>query len=175
MEEAAAKQRASVQKQAGAPKAGGFFTVGWSSPDPTPPPPSAASADCPTIAEKEVEPLIAAAAKAQQLQPELIRAIIREESGSHPCAVSARGAMGLMQLMPATVEQFQTADPFDPAQNINTGARYLKQLMDRYKGDLKLSLAAYNAGPGRVDGNPPAPPDFPETIDYVSRIMDSLK
>jgi soluble lytic murein transglycosylase-like protein len=118
--------------------------------------------------------MIATAATAQKLDPALIRAVIRQESGFRPCAVSPKGAMGLMQLMPQTVEQFHLADPFNATENISAGTQYLKQLMQRFKGDLKLTLAAYNAGPGRVDGDPPAVPNIPETQDYVSQILKAL-
>ncbi|HUP04630.1 MAG TPA: lytic transglycosylase domain-containing protein, partial [Bryobacteraceae bacterium] len=90
-----------------------------------------------------------------------------------PCAVSASGAQGLMQLMPDTADQLAVTDPFDPAQNIEAGARYLKDLIDRYKGDLAQALAAYNAGPGATpqSGGIPA---IPETRDYVDSILKKL-
>ena len=118
--------------------------------------------------------MIAAAATAQTLDPALIRAIIRQESAFRPCAVSPKGAMGLMQLMPQTAEEFHLADPFNATENVSAGARYLKRLMERFKGDLKLSLAAYNAGPGRVDGDEPSVPNIPETQDYVNKIFRAL-
>ena len=117
---------------------------------------------------------MASAATVHKLKPELLRAVIRQESGARACAVSPKGAMGLMQIMPDTAEQFRLADPYDPAQNIQTGAQYLKQLLDKF-GDLKLALAAYNAGPGRVAGNPPAVPDIPETRNYVEKILKELQ
>src|SRR5205085_361018 len=98
----------------------------------------------------------------------------RQESGSRPCAVSAKGAQGLMQLMPATSQQFGVADPFDARQNIQAGAKFLKQLLTRYGGDVTKALAAYNAGPGRVDQAGGAVPGIPETIHYVSSILSSL-
>ena len=118
--------------------------------------------------------MIAAAATAQKLNPALIRAVIRQESGFRACAVSSKGAMGLMQLMPQTAEQFHLADPFNAADNVSAGAQYLKQLMERFKGDLNLTLAAYNAGPARVDGDPPSVPDIPETQNYVSQVLKAL-
>ena len=118
--------------------------------------------------------MIAAAATAQKLDPALIRTVIQQESAFRPCAVSPKGAMGLMQLMPQTAEQFHLADPFDATENISAGAQYLKLLMEHFKGDLKLSLAAYNAGPGRVDGEQPSVPNIPETQDYVDRILKAL-
>ena len=118
--------------------------------------------------------MITAAATAQKLDPALIRAVIGQESGFRPCAVSPKGAMGLMQIMPPTAEQFHLADPFNATENVSAGAQYLKQLMDRFKGDLNLTLAAYNAGPARVDGDPPSVPNIAETQDYVSRILKAL-
>ncbi|HXJ42218.1 MAG TPA: lytic transglycosylase domain-containing protein [Bryobacteraceae bacterium] len=113
-------------------------------------------------------------AKLYQLNPELLRALIRQESDFRPCAVSEKGAMGLMQLMPGTVQALKTADPFDPAQNIDSGARYLRQMLDRFGSDVKLALAAYNAGPEKLEGPKPSVPDIPETRDYVDRIMKAL-
>jgi soluble lytic murein transglycosylase-like protein len=173
MEESVARQKAAVEKQVGPAQAGGFFTAGWSGPALIPPP--AMAANCDPIGAGQSAPLLATAATAQQLDPALLRAIISQESGFRPCALSPKGAMGLMQLMPETVGQFHVADPFSAEQNINAGARYLKQLLDRFKGDLRLALAAYNVGPERVDGDPPAVPDIPETRDYVTQILKALK
>jgi soluble lytic murein transglycosylase-like protein len=168
MEKSIAGQKASVSKQAGEAAPDSFFTFGWSSPPMIPPPPAAPT--CNSM-ETEAEPLIVAAATAQKIDPALVRALIRQESGFYACAVSPKGAMGMMQLMPDTAAQYNVADPFDPEQNINAGVRYLKDLLTRYKGDVKLALAAYNAGPKRVDGDPPAVPGIAETQDYVKRIM----
>ena len=128
---------------------------------------------CDAIADLAVTPLIEGAAKAHDLQPNLIRAVIEQESGFRPCAVSSMGAEGLMQLMPDTAEQLGVSDPFDAGQNIEAGAKYLKDLIDKYKGDLAQALAAYNAGPGVTDriGGIPA---IPETIDYVDSIMKKV-
>ena len=141
--------------------------MAWSSPAPLP-----IAADCAALSESESEPLIASAATAQDLEPALLRAVIRQESAFRPCAVSAKGAMGLMQLTSATADQFKVADPFNAAEILGAGARYLKQLLQRFKGDVKLALAAYNAGPERVvDG---AIPDIAETKAYVAQILKSL-
>ena len=131
-------------------------------------------ADCVALTDTESEPMIAAAATAQKLDPALIHAIIQQESAFRPCAVSPKGAMGLMQLMPQTAEQFHLADPFNATENVSAGAQYLKRLMERFNGDLKLSLAAYNAGPGKVEGEQPSVPDIPETRDYVNKILKVL-
>ena len=132
------------------------------------------SPSCPAMNTSESEPLVAKAATQYKLNPDLLKAVIRQESAFYPCAVSDKGAMGLMQLMPATAEALKTSDPFDPAQNIDSGARYLKQMLARFKGDLKLALAAYNAGPEKVEGAKLAVPDIPETREYVEQVVKSL-
>ncbi len=130
-------------------------------------------ADCPPLPSSDVESLIAAAAQKQVLAPALVRAVMRQESGFRPCAVSTKGAQGLMQLMPATADQFHVSDPFDPEQNVNAGAALLKQLLDRYKGDLRLALVAYNAGANRADD--PNSESYPlETQKYVANILAEL-
>ncbi|MCL4402723.1 MAG: lytic transglycosylase domain-containing protein [Acidobacteria bacterium] len=171
MAESIARQRAAIQKQVGAsPSASSsFFSVPWLSP----PPGSGAEADCDPLAEAVVQPLIGQAAQSNGLKVELIRAVIRQESGFRPCAVSSKGAMGLMQLMPATVQQYSVREPFDAKENIAAGAKLLKELLARYKGDLRTALAAYNAGPSNL---PPAGgvPDNDETRKYVEAILASL-
>ena len=129
---------------------------------------------CEPIEESVVGPMIENASQAQKVEPKLLRAVIDQESGFHPCALSSRGAKGLMQLMPETADQYSLRDPFDARQNIQAGASYLKQLLDRYNGDLSLALAAYNAGPRRVD-DAGGVPDIPETRDYVESILGKLK
>lgn len=100
----------------------------------------------------------------------LVRAVIRMESGGRTDAVSHKGAMGLMQLMPGTAKMLGVDDPFDPVQNLEGGIKYLSQLADKYNGDLTKTLAAYNAGPGRVDAYGGIPP-FAETQKYVRSIL----
>jgi len=100
----------------------------------------------------------------------LVRAVIRMESGGRTDAVSHKGAMGLMQLMPGTAKMLGVDDPFDPVQNLEGGIKYLSQLADKYDGDLTKALAAYNAGPGRVDAYGGIPP-FAETQKYVRNIL----
>jgi soluble lytic murein transglycosylase-like protein len=104
------------------------------------------------------------------VRTDLVRAVIQVESGFNPRAVSTKGAMGLMQLMPATARRLGVANPFDPDQNVRGGVAYLRELLDRYDGDERLALAAYNAGPGAVDRHGQTVPPFRETRDYVSRI-----
>jgi soluble lytic murein transglycosylase len=100
----------------------------------------------------------------------LLKAIIKAESDFDPYAVSRKGATGLMQIMPENFEPLGLEDPFDPWQNINAGARYFKQMYDRFKGKLALSLAAYNAGPTAVDRYQTIPP-YEETEEYVRRVL----
>ena len=128
---------------------------------------------CDPMSEDEVAPILASAAKAQRLPAKLLRAVVAQESGLRSCAVSKKGAKGLMQLMPATAEQFEVQDPFDPQENIDAGAKFLRQLLEKYKGNLSLSLAAYNAGAAAVD-EAQGIPDIPETRDYVESIVGKM-
>jgi len=117
---------------------------------------------------------IGEAARAQGIAPELVASVIAVESNFNPRAVSARSARGLMQLMPETAARFGVSDIFDPRQNINAGTRYLKQLLGRYNGNLALALAAYNAGPDKVEQFRAVPP-YRETRDYVRRVANKLR
>ena len=110
------------------------------------------------------------AARRYRIDPALLDSVIRQESGFRPDVVSSAGAVGLMQLMPGTARELGVSDPFDPAQNVEGGAKYLRSLLDRYDGRLDLALAAYNAGPGAVDHFGGVPP-YRETREYVSSIM----
>lgn len=113
-------------------------------------------------------------ARAHGLDPNLMDAVIVVESAYDPNAVSSRGAMGLMQLMPGTAKRFDVSDPFDPIENMRGGARYLRWLLDRYGNDLPLVLAAFNAGEGAVDQYGKQVPPYDETRGYVARILNLL-
>ncbi len=116
--------------------------------------------------------LIEGQAARYQVRPDLVRAVIQVESGFNPRARSRKGAMGLMQLMPATAAALGVHDPYDPAENIRGGVAYLRQLLDRYDQREELALAAYNAGPTAVDRYGSSVPPYRETRNYVSRIKD---
>lgn len=110
------------------------------------------------------------AAKQEDVDKDTLRAVMQQESAFRPCSVSPKGAMGLMQLMPATASQFGVSDPFDNERNVEAGATFLKQLLVRYGGDLTLALGAYNAGPAKVDASGGVP-DIPETQNYIKQIL----
>ena len=124
--------------------------------------------------EDAYEELIKEAADVHKLSPALIRAVMRTESAFNPAAVSPVGAMGLMQLMPALAEEMGVTDPFDPRDNIMGGAKYLRQLLDEHEGNIRLTLASYNAGPGNVRRYRGVPP-FKETRNYVRKITELLE
>lgn len=171
MQDAIAKQRAAAAVQREAVRKQAEMAMQWRAFEP--PAVEAAPADCSPIPEVELTPIIETAARTQQIQPKLLRAVIEQESAFRPCAVSPKGAKGLMQLMPDTAGQLGVEDPFDPRQNVEAGARFLKQLLEKYKGDLSLSLGAYNAGSSVVD-QAAGVPKIAETQDYVNSIMKKI-
>lgn len=170
-----AQQKASIRIQAVAaaktgaaiPATPSFFTE---------PPPIGLGllADCDPLPQDQLNAIITSAAQKEGVSFELIKAVVEQESAARPCAISFRGAQGLMQLMPSTAEQFEVQDPFDPKQNIEAGAKLLKQLLGKYNNDLTLALSAYNAGSGRVDQEGGIPP-IPETLNYVAEILRKLQ
>jgi soluble lytic murein transglycosylase-like protein len=178
MEASLALQRASVQRQA---KTAGAAMIPWT--------PATASAprenefnespsimfqpQCDPIAQPELSEMIDSAANKNGVAPSVVREVARQESGFRPCVVSPKGAEGLMQLMPATQDQFKVIDPFNPMASLDAGTKLLKQLLDRYHGDLSLALSAYNAGAGTVD-KAGGIPQIPETQNYVANILGRL-
>jgi hypothetical protein len=124
------------------------------------------------VSDPKLDQIVSEAAARHDLDPALVKAVISTESGWNQYAVSPKGAMGLMQLVPSTAERFGVGDPYDPAQNIEGGTAYLKELLDRYHGDLTKSLAAYNAGPGAVDASGGVP-WYPETRRYVRKVTNA--
>jgi soluble lytic murein transglycosylase-like protein len=119
----------------------------------------------------QYDSIIETAAFSASVEPNLLRAVIVVESGFNSRAVSKRGAVGLMQLMPSTASRFGASNPYDPRENVRAGARYLKFLIDRFGHDVPLALAAYNAGEEAVDRNGGQIPPFTETMAYVPRVL----
>jgi soluble lytic murein transglycosylase-like protein len=163
MADSLAAQRASVRRQTEA--AGTASPLASSVPNRT--------AICDALSQPELARMIDVAARREEVDPLLVREVARQESGFRPCAVSSKGAAGLMQLMPATQVQLQVQNPFSAQESLEAGSKLLKQLLDRYHGDLPQALSAYNAGPARVDAAGGVP-KIPETQNYVSSILNRL-
>jgi len=168
-----AQQRAAIRKQAGnlaaapAVSPAAFFTTPFTLAA------AAGSAECDPLPAKQLDAIVQGEAQKTGVDARLVRAVIEQESGGRPCALSAKGAEGLMQLMPATSEEYDVEDPFDPQQNVEAGTKLLRSLLERYGNDPALALGAYNAGAGRVD-QAGGVPRIPETTDYVTAILEKL-
>jgi soluble lytic murein transglycosylase-like protein len=126
------------------------------------------------IPHQRLEALIDRYSRHSDLDPKLVRAVIHVESSFNPDALSRKGAMGLMQLMPGTASDLAVQDPYDPEQNVRAGTDYLRQMLDVFDGRLELALAAYNAGPEAVEQYGGIPP-YPETRGYVEKVMRLYK
>ncbi len=133
----------------------------------------AAAAEHRSVSAAEIDRFIKEAAARHHVDPNLVRALVKVESNYNPRALSSKGAMGLMQLMPATARMYDLHNPFDAAQNVDAGVRHLKGLLENFKGDVALSLAAYNAGQGAVERSRGIPP-YTETRNYVKRITNLM-
>jgi hypothetical protein len=123
-----------------------------------------------TWEQRDFSTIVQDKANKYDLDPSLVHAVIKTESNGNPRAVSRKGAMGLMQLMPTTASDLEVRNPFDPEENIDGGTRYLRYLIERFGGDLTLALAAYNAGPKTVEKTNSVP-QIPETKQYVKKVL----
>jgi soluble lytic murein transglycosylase-like protein len=153
--------------------AGGYVDVATAeieSYEPAPPEPKEAA---PSASTKDLKSVVAAASSQHQIDADFIASVIAAESANNPHAVSRKGAQGLMQLMPGTASKLGVKDSFDPADNVDGGVRYLRQLLLQYNGDIPKALAAYNAGPQRVQQYNGVPP-YRETHAYVARVINDF-
>jgi soluble lytic murein transglycosylase-like protein len=138
------------------------------------PPDATADPNAPApVPPEQINQLVQQNADIWQVDPALIKSVIANESSFNANAQSPVGAQGLMQLMPETAASLGVKNPFDPAQNVAGGTRYLRSLLDRFKGDTRLAVAAYNAGPGAVEKYGDVPP-YAETQSYVKNVLGSL-
>lgn len=135
--------------------------------------PSLTNVNTSVAKRSDFEDIIKEAAEKYGVDPKLIKSIIQHESNFNPTAVSHAGAAGLMQLMPLTAKGLGVTNSMDPRQNIMGGTKYIRQMLDKYNGNITLALAAYNAGPGNVDKYKGVPP-FKETMNYVRKVTGSF-
>jgi soluble lytic murein transglycosylase-like protein len=134
-----------------------------------------AVADAPASADpNDLRALVVKTAQRHGLDPDLVLALVSVESAFRKDAVSPKGAQGLMQLMPATARELGVKNAFDPSENLDAGTRYLEALLKQFKGDVKLALAAYNAGPGAVKRHGGVPP-YRETREYVQKVVERYR
>jgi hypothetical protein len=150
------------------------FEPGQSADPPAPAAPASAPVATASVAPPVEDPIknwIAGAASRSQIDPDFLASVVQAESGFNPTAVSPKGARGLMQIMPHTAASLGVENAFDPAANLEGGTKYLRQLLDQYGGDAGKALAAYNAGPRRVEQYGGVPP-YPETRAYITRIIN---
>ena len=131
--------------------------------------------DVPAGKSRAYDDIIIEHARLNNVRASLVRAVIQVESAFNPWAISDKGAMGLMQLMPATARRFGVKNTFNPSENVAAGVAYLRQLLDRYDDNEQLALAAYNAGPGAVDKYGQSVPPYRETKNYVVKVKDLAK
>lgn len=127
-----------------------------------------------SLAPSQLHALVSDASARNGVPVGLVNAVVMAESGGNPAAVSSAGAQGLMQLMPGTAASCGIGNPFDPQENVDCGTRYLHGLLQRYKSNVELAVAAYNAGPGAVDRYHGVPP-YAETRTYVSRVLSAYR
>jgi soluble lytic murein transglycosylase-like protein len=155
-------------------RSSGFFMLPWPGSLPlSMPNVQISTTSCEALGDGEINRLAEAAAGTHGVRADLLRSVMKQESGFKPCALSTAGAMGLMQIMPETADLLHLDDPFDPQKNVDAGAKFLKMMLDRFGGDLALALAAYNAGPGAVERAQGVPP-ISETLEYISNILGGL-
>jgi soluble lytic murein transglycosylase-like protein len=128
---------------------------------------------CEKVAPSQIATIVDETAARHSVSSALIRAVIQQESGGNSCAVSPKGALGLMQIMPGVAQEYRLLQPFDPVGNVDTGVRVLKQPLARFTGNLPLTLAAYNAGSAAVE-RAGGVPDYPETREYVASVLEAL-
>jgi len=161
------------QKDGGSMEMDAALVVGFEQDPEAPAPIAAPVIEAPVVVQRSPREMVESAAKKNGLPPNFVHSVVSAESGYHVDAVSPKGAVGLMQLMPATAQAYG-ADAHDPAQNVEAGAAYLRDLLVKYNGDPRLALAAYNAGPGAVERYNGVPP-YAETQTYIERVLRKYK